>query len=223
MEKEKLLTGLREQVGQTGLSERTISEYVDAILPTVTDEAATEAFFQLHGKILKTMEGQLNNEVATKVNGFKADWEKSHPTKTTEPDKKVETESFKDTEEYKSLLDEIKNLKQARENEAKELKVQSLRSKVMGKSSELNVSNKALWNDVVSSLQVADDANEESVLSAAKSTYEAKLKAYMPSAVPFGANADGTPSAAPKAQAEARRAAFKARMIAEGRLPEEAK
>lgn len=214
MDKEKLLSELKKQVGTTSLSERTISEYADNILPTVTDETPLDA----HARILKALEGQLNHDVATKVNGFKADWEKEHPLQ--EPPK---VESFKDSEEYKSLVDKLSELETARESEAKAAKIASLRNSVMGKAGEIRVSNKNLWNDVVKSLDIADGATAEDVLTSAKSTYEAKLKAYMPSAVPFGAGGNGTPDAAPKAEAEARRAAFKARMIAEGRLPEEAK
>ena len=69
---------MTERLGTTGLSERTISEYVDNILPTITsDEQVNDGFYGMHTKILKSLEGNLNHDVASKVNAFKSEWERT--------------------------------------------------------------------------------------------------------------------------------------------------
>lgn len=227
MEKEKLLTELTAKIGTTSLSSRTIRDYVDAILPGITDDAqVNDAFYNTHKAILKTMEGQLNNEVATKVNTFKTEWENTHkvesPKKEEKPvEKPVEkaTEKFSESKEYKALMDEITALKDAKSEEVKAAKVKALRDEVLSKAKDLNVSNGAIWNDVVNAAQIGDDANAESLLATVKATYESKLTSYLGEGVmPYSGQSHVGSSATPEA-AKAKRDAFKQRMIDSGRLP----
>lgn len=220
MDKEKLLTELTAKIGQTSLSGRTISEYVNAIFPGITDDAmVNDAFYETHKAILKSMEGQLSNEVATKVNTFKTDWEKNHSTQQQQQQQQQTTTEFKDTEEYKNLMSELENLKNARTEESKQAKIAELRKTVLGKSKELNVSNKAIWDDVIGGLQIGEDSTAEALIASAKTTYEAKLKSYLgDSAVPYSGNISSTVVASPEA-AKAKRDEFRQRMIDKGRLP----
>ena len=49
MEKEQLLSELKTKLGTTSLSERTLSEYVGNVLPTITsDEQVNETFYAAH-------------------------------------------------------------------------------------------------------------------------------------------------------------------------------
>jgi len=219
MDKEKLLSSFNQQIGKTSLSERTLSEYVGAICEGVTDESLTDSFWASQKQILKTIEGQLNFDVTSKINAFKSDWEKQHPN---DGKGKEKIEDFKESEAYKSLLSEIDNLKQASAQKSKDDLINGLRVGVKGKSDELKVSNKALWNDIVATISVSDEETLDTLTEKTKSMYESKLKSYMPSAVPFGSDTTKTTSVT-QAEAEAKRNAFKARMIAEGRLSQEQK
>ena len=89
MEQEQILSKLNEGLGQTSLSERTIADFV-GVLEVPEDESQHADFFSKQVKILKTLEGQLSHEVASKVDEFKKNYK-------PEPAKK-ETEQKKDDE-----------------------------------------------------------------------------------------------------------------------------
>lgn len=78
MEIEKIVSTLREKTGQTSLSDRTIKEYANLVMPAEGTEP-DEAFFTLHSGILKSLGGNLSSDVASQVNAFKTQWEKDHP------------------------------------------------------------------------------------------------------------------------------------------------
>lgn len=108
MEKEKLLSELKSKLGTTSLSERTLSDYVANILPTVTsDEQVNDTFYAAHVGILKSLEGQYNKDVADRVKAAQSEWEKNHPNpqpnpNPTPPDPK--NEPNKEFEEIKAAL-----------------------------------------------------------------------------------------------------------------------
>jgi hypothetical protein len=108
MEKEQLLSELKSKLGTTSLSERTLSEYVGNVLPTITsDEQVNDAFYVAHVGILKSMEGQLNKDVADRVKSARSEWEKTHPTPTPNPNPNPtdpKDEPNKELEEMKSMI-----------------------------------------------------------------------------------------------------------------------
>lgn len=215
MEKEKLLSELKAKIGTTALSDRTIDEYASSVLSTITsDEQVNDSFWSVHTSILKSFEGNLNHVVATKVNEFKTEWEKSHPQPT--PPKEPPTPPTDDR--YEALMKEVENLKKANEESLKKSAAESLRSQILSKGSDLNVSNKNLWKDCVSNIQIEDGKSVDDVVSAVKSDYEARLKSYMgDSAIPYGGSQ--SPQRVSKEQANAKREAFKERMRSQGKLP----
>lgn len=212
MEKEKLLSELKVKVGTTALSERTLDEYVTRILPSITsDEMVNDSFWDVHTSILKSFEGNLNHVVATKVKELRAEYEKDKPK--DEPPTPPTSD-----ERYESLLKEVESLKKANEESLKKSAVESLRNKVLEQGEGLNVSNKNLWKDCVSSMNIEDGKDVEELTDAAKRNYEARLKAYIgDSAVPYGgATALQRVS---EETANAKREAFKNKMRSQGKLP----
>lgn len=86
MEKEQLLSALKSKLGTTSLSERTLSEYVANILPTITsDEQVNDTFYTTHASILKSIEGQFNKDVADRVKAAKSEWEKTYQNPKPNP------------------------------------------------------------------------------------------------------------------------------------------
>ena len=65
--------------------------------------------------------------------------------------------------------------------------VEKMRSEVIKKSGELNVSNKNLWEDAVGMVPYTDDMDVKGMEAKAKEFYEAKLKSYFgEGASPYG-------------------------------------
>lgn len=86
MEKEQLLSELKNKLGTTSLSERTLGDYVVNILPTITsDEQVNDTFYAAHVGILKSLEGQFNKDVADRVKIARSEWEKTRPAPQPNP------------------------------------------------------------------------------------------------------------------------------------------
>jgi hypothetical protein len=112
MEQEQILSNLKGGLGQTSLSDRTITDFA-SVLEVPEDEAAHADFFAKQIRVLKTLEGQLSHEVATKVDDFKKNY-KPEDAKKEEPKKKED--------EIPSWAKEF--MEKAKANEQKELEAQ---------------------------------------------------------------------------------------------------
>ena len=106
MEQEQILSNLRDGLGQTSLSERTISDFA-SVLEVPEDETLHGDFFSKQIKILKTVEGQLSHDVATKVEDFKKNFKPVEQPKQ-EP-KKNEDEIPDYVKELRDKLASIEN------------------------------------------------------------------------------------------------------------------
>lgn len=99
---------MKAKLGTTGLSERTLSEYVANILPTVTsDEQVNDTFYAAHVGILKSLDGQLNKDVADRVKVAQSEWEKNHPNPQPNPNPNPtdpKNEPNKENEELKAMI-----------------------------------------------------------------------------------------------------------------------
>ena len=76
MEKEALLTELRKTIGEpdangnyagAGISQRTLDGYIDAVLPTFSDDITAESAAAIHLPIIKLMGGQMRHEIAERI------------------------------------------------------------------------------------------------------------------------------------------------------------
>lgn len=76
MEKEQILSTLKEKVGQTSLSDRTIGDYLSENLPAEGTEP-DDAYWERHAKVLKSLEGNYSHDVATKIEDFKKNYKPS--------------------------------------------------------------------------------------------------------------------------------------------------
>ena len=104
MEKEQLLSELKSRLGTTSLSERTLSEYVGNILPTITsDEQVNDTFYAAHVGILKSVSGQLNKDVADRVKAAQSEWDKNHPN-PADPNPTPNNEPNKELEDMKAMI-----------------------------------------------------------------------------------------------------------------------
>ena len=105
MEQEQILSNLREGLGQTSLSERTISDFA-SVLEVPEDETLHGDFFSKQVKILKTVEGQLSHDVATKVEDFKKGYKPE--VKTVVEQKETKEDAKKSGAENEAVLKIVK-------------------------------------------------------------------------------------------------------------------
>lgn len=75
MEKESLISKLRERLGTTKISDKTLDVYVTNILPAITsDEMVNDAFLDSHKNILSAIAGQISHEAAEEINRYKSEY-----------------------------------------------------------------------------------------------------------------------------------------------------
>lgn len=109
MEKEKLSGELKKLVGENNLSERTWNDYIDnSVIPFLpSEEEKTKEFLTKHAASLKSLNGQLNYEVACKVNEYK----KTYKPKTSANPQPAESEAEYPKDEILKKLRELKKIK----------------------------------------------------------------------------------------------------------------
>ncbi len=175
MDKETIFNEVKTRLGKTQLSDRTLNMYLEGVMPTEGVEP-DDAYYDAHIKMLKTMEGQISNEVAAVLRERKL---KVEPKPEEKPDPTADA--------LAELRKQMEELKSSYEKQTKEARVASMRAELVNRAGEIKVANAALWKDVVDGMAVADDATADSLMSAAKAAYESKLKAYMgEGATPYG-------------------------------------
>lgn len=207
MEQEQILSEIKAKVGQTSLSEKTLTDYVSANLP---EGEPDESYYAKHVGFLKSLNGNYSHDVATQVNEFK----KNYKPQQEEP--KEETPPKGDTELQKRL----EALEKAYENEKKANALNAVRNGVKLKATELKVANKAIWNDVVEAIHVKEDATSDDLLAEVKKTYEKKLKDYTgEGASPYGGSQKAGAPTISTEEAKAKVEAFKEKQRARGKLP----
>ena len=195
MEKEQIISTLKERIGQTSFSDRSLSDYVDNNLPTDGAEP-DDAYWTKHTNILKSFGGQFSADVANTINaqiaskaeeyfGKNVDklkaFLKAHPeiqidgNTSTTVDK---PNSAGEDPKMKALEDKINDLIKERD-EAKNLqKVATLVNGVKGKADELKVTRKALWEDACDKVMYAEGDTDVTFLDKVKIQYASDLKRY---------------------------------------------
>lgn len=205
MEKAQILSTLKEKLGQTSLSERTLTEYVNNVLPAEGVEP-DEAYFTSHVGILKALGGQYNHDIAEyqRQNPYRQQQQHQDP-----PVENPEIAALK--QQMQQMQDQ---LKQERSGNA----IAAVRAALSGKGDELKVRNKAIWEDAVKSLSIKEGDTVDSILATAKSSYEAMQKRYLGD----GAQPYGSGKSDPSTDAEAQkklREAYRQKLIEDGKIP----
>lgn len=73
MDKEEILQRIKESAGDTGLSDRTLADYVDNNMPEEGKDP-DDAYFTRHAAVLKSISGNFRHDVASAVEDFKKNW-----------------------------------------------------------------------------------------------------------------------------------------------------
>ncbi|PXV62371.1 hypothetical protein CLV62_12060 [Dysgonomonas alginatilytica] len=179
MEKEKLSTDLKGLVGETSLSQRTWDDYLEhSVMPFLpTEEDKIGDYISKHANALKSMDGQLNHDVAEKVNDFKKSYKpiavNSQQPTVDNPDKSGLQNA--DNEKLTDLESRMQRFEKA-EAEKKEavLKTEKLdeAKKLM---QEQGASHETVLNLILPQLQPTEEISVSDLAKKGKEMYD---KAY---------------------------------------------
>ena len=212
MEKEKILSTINEKLEDEGIKtgdfQRTFDDYLSENLPAEGTEP-DDAYWQKHVKVLKSLSGQVNHMVASKVEDFKKNYKpKTFTTETQQKDGEND------------LLKRIKQLEGKIAESAKNASANTLRAEAAAKGKSLKVANEAIWEDAVKAVQIGDDDSADDVTAKAKKEYERMLRRYYgEGTAPYGNSGRLGASKEAEQQAKERREAFKEKMRRAGKLP----
>lgn len=209
MEQEQILSTLKEKVGQTSLDDRTFSEYISLNMPEDGVEP-DESYWNKHAAVMKSLNGNFSHRVAEEVNEFKKNYKPN-----ADPDPKPDDKSAE-------LIKRLETLESKLENDKLAQRQNILRSELKSKAEGLKVANKAIWNDISSSIDISESDTTDSLFEKVKKAYENKLKEYMgDGAVPYGGDPKQGSQKMTSEEMIARREEFKKKKQAQGRLPKE--
>lgn len=173
MEKEKLSAELQGKVGENSLSTRTWDDYLEhSVIPFLpVEKDKVEDFLNRHANVLKSINGQLNHEIASKVNEFKKAYNPEVPAtetiQTTQPETK--DKKLDELETRLSKFEQAEKEKREAVNKAKKLDEAKKLMKEQGASHE------AVLNLVVPQLEVSDETTLQDLAKRGKQLYD---KAY---------------------------------------------
>ncbi|PXV66863.1 hypothetical protein CLV62_104124 [Dysgonomonas alginatilytica] len=178
MEKEKLSADLKGLVGETSLSDRTWNDYLEqSVIPHLpSEEDKIGDYLGKHAIALKSINGQLNNEVATRVNDFKKNYKpvavNSEQSTVDNPDKSVQhadNEKLTDLETRLQRFEKVEAEKKAAK--AKTEKLTEVK-KLMQKEGS---TNETVIGLILPQLKIREDLTAEDLAKAGKTLYD---KAY---------------------------------------------
>lgn len=174
-QKEKLSSDLRGLVGENSLSERTWNDYIDnSVIPFIpTEDDKRQDYLSKHANAIKSLSGQLNNEVAGKVNEFKKTY-KPEPT-SPQPLEPLVPNPEPIKEEIptwaKSMFDKFDKIEQDKTNEAKAAKLKQKLSGAREAIQNEGADNDTILNITFGLLKVEENESAEDVIKKAKELY----------------------------------------------------
>lgn len=174
MEKEKLSNDLKGLVGQNSLSERTWGDYIDnSVLPFVPeDETKVSDFLAKHAAALKSLNGQISHDVASKVDEFKKSY-KPEPPKPADPPKQPGDEKPEWAKELEAKLAKIESEKTEAEKAATKQKLLSEAQKLM---KDQGADNETVIELITPLLKVEENQTAADLAAKGKALYDDKYK-----------------------------------------------
>lgn len=179
MDKETLKSRIVAKLGKTSLSDRSINDFAESILPFAQE---TDEYIEAQCRILRSMEGQIRHETSVGIDDFK---------KSYKPDEKKEPEEKKDPEPdgYKAILDQLKamqesynTLKTDFDNQKTEAARAAAKSKVIDtlrkriKSATGDEPNEFVFGVTTSDVTVDENADIESLIGGLTESYNSNMK-----------------------------------------------
>lgn len=222
MEKEGLLSELKAKIGDpnvaskfSNLSERSISEYVDKIHPTLgADFKPTDDFYSTHLGILETFAGNIRAVASSAVEDYKKQ-SKNNP----EPNKPTETKpKSEQTNAMQALIEQItkqnERLEKIETDKANEAKQAGHKANISSAKTKLvadGANDQAVLDIALKLAVLKGDESIEDIATKVKEEYNRQYTAlrgegYSPSGGSGGGKNDDF-------------SAFKERKIREGKLP----
>lgn len=192
-EARKELMGKIPEKGQTlNLSERSINEQLDTLMPLIAnDETELNDFISKVLPIFKTADGNVKNDVSVGINKYKTENPVKQPQKQ-EPQKQEPTN--KEDAANAELIRRLTELENKLAQQEKDKKTSDIRAEIISKLKEKGVEDTEWSKSLVSEIHIADDFDVDEKVESYLKLYNKSKSAVNANASPEGANASGKQS-----------------------------
>lgn len=192
-EARKELMGKIPEKGQTlNLSERSINEQLDTLMPLIAnDETELNDFISKVLPIFKTADGNVKNDVSVGINKYKTENPVKQPQKQ-EPQKQEATNKADDANA--ELIKRLTELENKLAQQEKDKKTSDIRAEIISKLKEKGVEDTEWSKSLVSEIHIADDFDVDEKVESYLKLYNKSKSAVNANASPEGANAGGKQS-----------------------------
>ena len=192
-EARKELMGKIPEKGQTlNLSERSINEQLDTLMPLIAnDEAELNDFISKVLPIFKTADGNVKNDVSVGINKYKTE-NPIQQTKKQEPQKQEPTNKADDANA--ELIKRLTELENKLAQQEKEKRTSDIRAEIISKLKEKGVEDTEWSNSLVSEIHIAENFNVDEKVESYLKLYNKSKSAVNANASPEGASAGGKQS-----------------------------
>lgn len=137
------------------LSQRSINEQIEALLPLVAnDEMEVAEFVEKVLPLVRTADANVRNDVSQGIKDYK-DNNPINPTTTTT----TTTQPTSGDDAQAELLKRIDALEQRNKAQELEIKVKGIKSQLMSKMKELGIKNDKWMESLVANLNITEDFN----------------------------------------------------------------
>ena len=151
----ELVARLTAKGEKLNLSQRSINEQIEALLPLIAnDEMELADFVDKVLPIFKTADANVRNDVSQGIRDYKNENPKDTQPTTTQPQTTTTTQND-------DLLKRIEVLEQQRQAQERELKVKGIKSELTNKLKELGVKSDKWLESLIANITINDDFNVE--------------------------------------------------------------
>lgn len=183
MEQEQIIERLRGEIGETSLSDRTITEYVSLNLPTDGGEP-DDAYFTKHAGVLKSLSGNFNHDVSVAVEDFKKKWKpapdpKVNPKVEPKPDPNGGGDEgiSKILKAMQSYQEKVEQLEKKLNETEKSKAYDALLSKVRVKMQEQGAKDQYVLDKALAGADFGDETNIDVLTKQMLEKYDAEYTA----------------------------------------------
>lgn len=171
---EQIVTNVKAKLGQTSLSDRSLTEYFTAINPQGEPD---DAFYATHVAILKSFGGQFSHDVAE----WKKEYEKNNPPVTPPAPTPTPAPTGGMSDDVKALFDKqqktIDSLAALIAAQQKKESEGAIKAAAEEYGKTLNADKPALWKSAVQLTPIAENMTSEQYNAAVKTNYESLVAA----------------------------------------------
>lgn len=183
MDKETLKSRIVAKLGKTSLSDRSISDYAESILPFFQD---TDEYIEAQCRILRSMEGQIRHETSVGIEDFKKGYKPAEQNADPKPEPEPKPSG---DDGYKAILEQLKamqesynTLKSDFDNQKTEAARAEVKSKVIDtlrrriRTATGDEPNEFVFGVTTGEIQVDGSADVETLVNGLTESYNANMK-----------------------------------------------